>query len=205
MKAGLGNGRDKADGETDSRWSAAWVHRRMVKQAPDKGDEFMVVKGRSKGSDAAAARPLSELLACPTETGSVLTASAQTIAFDSGEIVFRQSGVCEGLYLVVQGQLLRRAERLETRLTLGTARPGDLVELAAALGDRRHTYSLVAQSPGVLLELPIDALHKAFESYPPLRMRLLEELAREVSRAYTLCGQTWWGRIRRGSSRTSTA
>ena len=35
--------------------------------------------------------------------------------------------------------------------------------------------------------LPIDALHQAFESYPPLRMRLLEELAREVSRAYITC------------------
>ena len=38
-----------------------------------------------------------------------------------------------------------------------------------------------------MLLLPIEALHQAFESYPPLRMRLLEELAREVSRAYITC------------------
>jgi CRP-like cAMP-binding protein len=35
--------------------------------------------------------------------------------------------------------------------------------------------------------LPIEALKKVFENYPPLRMRLLEELAREVSRAYISC------------------
>jgi CRP-like cAMP-binding protein len=38
-----------------------------------------------------------------------------------------------------------------------------------------------------MLMLPIDALKQVFEKYPPLRMRLLEELAREVSRAYISC------------------
>lgn len=205
MKPGQGNRRDKANGDTGERWNAAWAHRRIADQAQDKGDRYMVVEGRSGSTGPAAAHPLSELLACPTDTGSVLTASAQTIAFDAGQVIFRQSGACEGLYLVVQGQLLRRTERQETRFTLGMARPGDLVELAAALGDRQHTYSLVAQSPGALLLLPIDALHRAFESYPQLRMHLLEELAREVSRAYTLCSQSWWGRSRRGAARTPAA
>lgn len=165
----------------------------------------MVMEGKSRRADPAAARPLSELLSCPSATGTVLTASARTTAFDSGQIVFRQGSQCQGLFLVVQGQLLRRTDRMETRISLGLARPGDLVELAAALGDRHHTYSLVAQSPGLLLELPIDALHQAFEEYPPLRMRLLEELAREVSRGYNLCSQTWPGSSRRAAARTSEA
>jgi len=49
--------------------------------------------------------------------------------------------------VVISGQFLRRAERLETRLTLGLARAGDLLELAAALGDSHHTYTLTAQTP----------------------------------------------------------
>ncbi len=134
--------------------------------------------------EVAAARPVSELLACPADVGGLLTASAQTLTFESGEIVFRQGSPCAGLYLVVQGRLLRRTERMNTRITLGVARPGDLIELAAALGDQRHTFSLVAQSTGSILLLPMQALQAAFESYPPLRMQLLEELAREVSRAY---------------------
>lgn len=73
------------------------------------------------------------------------------------------------------------------RVTLGSARPGDLVELAATLGDGHHSYTLSSVTPGSLLLLPQDALQRAFESYPPLRMRLLEELAREVSRAYITC------------------
>jgi CRP-like cAMP-binding protein len=134
--------------------------------------------------DAVEAHPVSELLACPPETGILLTASAQCFGFDTGQTIFRQGCDCEGLYLVVTGQLLRRTERLDTRLVLGTARPGDLVELAAALGDSLHTFSLIAQTSGSMLFLPIGCLREAFESYPPLRMKLLEELAREVSRGY---------------------
>lgn len=157
----------------------------------------MQSEARSKRLEAVSTHPLSELLACPPATSNLLTASAQTIPFSAGEVIFSQSGICQGLYLVISGQLLRRAERLSMRVTLGMARSGDLVELAAALGDRLHTYTLVAQTPGSVLLLPIEALQQAFQSYPPLRMRLLEELAREVSRAYHLCTLSNLSRARR--------
>jgi CRP-like cAMP-binding protein len=134
-----------------------------------------------------AARPLAELLECPQEAGGLLAGASRTIDFDAGQVVFRQQSVCKGLYVVVSGDFLRKAERFEMRVTLGTARPGDLVELAAALGDGHHTYTLSAVTRGSLLLLPVEALHQAFVNYPPLRMRLLEELAREVSRAYITC------------------
>jgi CRP-like cAMP-binding protein len=53
--------------------------------------------------------------------------------------------------------------------------------------------------------LPIEALNQAFLSYPPLRMRLLEELAREVSRAYHLCTLTNLTRARRRPPTSATA
>ena len=160
---------------------------------------------RSKRLEAVSTHPLAELLSCPPSTSNLLTASAQTISFSTGEVIFSQSASCRGLYLVVAGQLLRRAERLSMRVTLGMARSGDLVELAAALGDRVHTYTLVAQTSGSVLLLPIEALHQAFQSYPPLRMRLLEELAREVSRAYHLCTLTNLSRARRRAPSEATA
>jgi CRP-like cAMP-binding protein len=137
--------------------------------------------------ESVAAHPLAELLDCPPETGNLLNDAAECLSFEAGDVVFRQHGTCQGLYLVVSGLFLRKAERLKTRLTLGPARVGDLVELAAALGDRQQTYTLTAQTAGSLLLLPIKALDNAFEKHPPLRMRLLEELAREVSRAYLSC------------------
>ncbi len=137
--------------------------------------------------EAVRARPLAELLDCPPETGNLLNRSAQCLCFDAGQVVFRQSEPCQGLYLVLSGQFLRRSERLETRLTLSSARAGNLVELSAVLGDGLHTCTLAAQSAGAVLMLPMEALYQAFQSYPPLRMRLLEELAREVSRAYHTC------------------
>ncbi|MFP5276630.1 MAG: Crp/Fnr family transcriptional regulator [Acidobacteriota bacterium] len=149
-------------------------------------------KGRSA---TLGVHPVSELLECPPETSLLLTGAAQCVHFDAGDPVFHQNDGCLGLYLVISGEFLRRSDRFSTRITLGTARVGELVELAAALGERRHTYTLSALTPGVLLLLPIDALERAFASHPPLRMHLLEELAREVSRAYrTSC-----------SSRTSPA
>jgi CRP-like cAMP-binding protein len=165
----------------------------------------MQSEARSKRLDAVSTHPLAELLACPPSTSSLLTESAQTVPFSAGEVIFSQSDECQGLYLVVSGQLSRRAERLSMRVTLGMARSGDLVELASALGDRVHTYTLVAQTSGSVLLLPIDALHKAFLSYPPLRMRLLEELAREVSRAYHLCALSSLSRTRRRGPSAATA
>jgi CRP-like cAMP-binding protein len=150
--------------------------------------------------DAVAAHPLAELLVCPQSTGDVLNASTRLIEFEAGEAIFQQSELCKGLYLVVSGHLQRKTERRETRLTLGASRPGDLVELAAALGDHRHSYSLIGQTAGKALLIPIETLQKAFESYPPMRMRLLEELAREVSRAYQLCTQASPVRTRRRGS-----
>jgi CRP-like cAMP-binding protein len=117
----------------------------------------------------------------------MLNGAAQCITFNAGDVVFRQSGECQGLYLIVSGRFLRRTERLRTQLTLSPADAGGLVELAAALGSCQHTYTLAAQSAGSVVMLPMEALNQAFQGFPPLRMRLLEELAREVSRAYMTC------------------
>jgi len=132
----------------------------------------------------AAARPVAELLACPRSVSDLLSASAQTISFEHGQNIFRQDDGCAGLYVVLEGRLLRRSEQSHVRVSLGVTGPGDLVELAAALGKPRHTYSLVGQGTGSLVLLPLDQLNRAFEACPALRMQLLEELAREVSRAY---------------------
>ena len=173
-------------GPVHTRMAGA-VRRRTGRRGVKMELENMPVEAKSERMEAVAAHPLAELLECPPETGNLLNGAAQCIDFDAGEVVFRQDGTCKGLYVVVSGLFLRRAERLKTRLTLGPARTGDLVELAAALGDGRHTYTLSAQTPGSMLLLPIESLIQVFESFPPLRMRLLEELAREVSRAYLSC------------------
>jgi CRP-like cAMP-binding protein len=134
--------------------------------------------------DPAAPRPVAKLLECPRSTEDLLTHDATSLDFEPGGQVFRQFDPCRGLYLVVAGHFVRKAQRLGIRLTLGSCRPGDLVELAAALSDCRHTYTMTAVSQGSVMMLPIENLHRAFQSYPPLRMQLLEELAREVSRSY---------------------
>lgn len=162
-------------------------------------DGPMHAEARSDRMKAVAAHPLAELLDCPPEVGDLLNGAAACIDFDTGDNVFHQCEKCKGLYVVVSGLFLRKAERFQMRLTLGPARPGDLVELAAALGDGHHTYTLCAQTPGSLLLLPIEALNHVFQSYPPLRMRLLGELAREVSRAYLSCAMTRTMPVRRRS------
>lgn len=129
--------------------------------------------------------PLIELLRCPRATENLLNNAALRIDVEGSQVVFRQLEVCRGLYLVISGQFMRRTERLATRIKLGVARAGELVELAAALGDGHHTYTLTAQICGSLVLLPTESLNLALEGYPPLRMRLLEELAREVSRGYS--------------------
>jgi CRP-like cAMP-binding protein len=147
----------------------------------------MQSEASSGRSEAVAPRPLAELLQCPPVIGNLLNRAAVPFAFEPGARVFSQFDLCRGLYLVISGQFQRRTERVETRLSLGPVRAGELVELAAALGRSRHTYTLSAVTPASVLMLPVEALHRVFEAHPPLRMQLLEELAREVSRAYEAC------------------
>ena len=146
-----------------------------------------------------AAHPLAQLLACPISIAMLLNECAQPLVFQSGQMVFAQRTKCLGLYVVIAGQLSRRTLRKETRVVLASARPGDLVELSAALGNLQHTYTLTAETEGSLILLPAGLLHRAFNEYPPLRMRLLEELAREVSRCYSACKQINTPRPRRSS------
>lgn len=180
--------------------SASGTGREADRWTRIKGDASMQPEARSGRVAAVQARPLAELLQCPAGTGNLLDGAAQYINVDAGDVVFRQSDAYRGLYVVISGQFLRRTKRLETRLTLGVARAGDLVELAAVLGDGRHTYTLNALSTGSVLLLPREDLSKAFDFYPPLRMRLLEELAREVSRGYEASCQSRTPKARRRSA-----
>ena len=159
----------------------------------------MQPEARTGRMAAIQSHPLGELLQCPLAIKNLLKVVVQCINVHAGQVVFRQSEACRGLYLVISGQFLRRTERLSTRLILGLARAGDPVELAAALGDIPHTYTLSAQTDGALLLLPLQALNQAFEGYPPMRMRLLEELAREVSRGYDASCQNKAPKTRRRS------
>jgi hypothetical protein len=168
------------------------AYREMVR-----GDGIMQSKAISERHDVAAARPIAELLACPPAVGNMLNASAECIEFDAGDVIFHQNDISQGLYVVISGYMVRKTARLDTRLTLGTVRAGEVTELAAMLGDVRHTFTLVAQSKGTAMRLSKETLQRAFQQYPPLRMRLLEELAREVSRAYAICASTRLAGMRR--------
>ena len=198
-------GTNRAPQGAAGRWSADANHSGTGYLAETKGEATMQPEALSWRMEAVQAHPLAELLECPPATANLLNGAAQCLDFEAGETVFRQSGACQGLYLVVSGQFLRRTERLEARLSLSPARAGDLVELAAALGDGHHTYTLSAQTAGSVLLLPMEALSQAFQDYPPLRMRLLEELAREVSRAYNACCMNRTVRIRRRGPEASLA
>jgi CRP-like cAMP-binding protein len=168
--------------------------------AKTKGEPAMQRESRSRRIEAVRAHPLAELLECPPATGLLFSGSAQSLHFVAGQAVFRQSDLCRGLYLVVSGRFLRQTEWQHARLPLSPARSGELLELAAALGDGRHNYTLAAQTAGSVLMLPMEALQQAFQRFPPLRMRLLEELAREVSRAYYNCCSCRLAALRRTSS-----
>lgn len=179
------------------RTAADCVREMNVHQKEARGVGTMQPAGFSERHEPAASHPIAELLACPPAIGNMLNAATECIEFDAGQVIFHQNDVCRGLYVSISGQLLRKAARLDARLNLGTVRAGELVELAAMLGDVRHTYTLVGQTKGTVLRLPKEALQRAFELYPRIRMQLLEELAREVSRAYNLCCATRQAGLRR--------
>ncbi len=141
-------------------------------------------------------RPLTELLACPGPLEQRLGAASQRRDYPAGALLFSQDQECDGLYLLLTGEFTRSAQRREKRLSLGVLHAGGLVELAGVLGDGRHNYSLSAATDAAALVFPMGTLLHAFLEYPPLRMHLLEELGREVSRAYGAVYQPRKTRIR---------
>jgi CRP-like cAMP-binding protein len=145
----------------------------------------MLQDDRRLGLDAVAPRPLAELLACPATIQANLGAATERRNFEAGQAIFQQGEASRGLYLLLAGDFHRFSMRLGQKILLQPLHPGDLVELSAVLGDGHHTYTLIAHSPVSALVLPISALNLAFQQHPPLRMKLLEELGREVARAYT--------------------
>ena len=171
-------------------------------QFENKSEERTGVKTgeRSERMDLVHPHPIAELLECPSPARDLLDVSAQFMDFEVCETVFRQGASSGGLYVVISGQFVRKAERWETRLVLGSVRPGQLVELGPLLCDGNHSYSLSTQEAGTLLVLPKEALFESFRQYPPLRMHLLEELAREVSRGYIACCRDWMARMRQRTS-----
>ena len=128
------------------RETQMWISGSVLKQR-GKGDLTMQSKASTERRDVAAPRPIAELLACPPAVANMLNASAECIEFDAGDVIFTKTSI-PGLYVVIAGYMLRKAERMDTRLTLGTVRAGEVMELAAMLGDVRHTYTLVAQVQG---------------------------------------------------------
>jgi len=144
----------------------------------------MLSKNDRASKNSVTPRPLTELLACPGSLEQRLGASSERRDYKAGDLLFSQGAECEGLYLLLAGEFCRSSYRRDKRVNLGILHPGDLVELAAVLGDGGHNYSLQATTDATALLFPMATLRAAFQEYSPLRMHLLEELGREVSRAY---------------------
>jgi CRP-like cAMP-binding protein len=144
----------------------------------------MLSKDDRAGNSAVAPRPLTELLACPGSLEQRLGASSERRDYKAGDLIFSQGDRCEGLFLLLAGEFCRSSYRRDKRVNLGILHPGDLVELAAVLGDGGYNFSLQATTDAAALLFPMSVLRAAFQEYSPLRMHLLEELGREVSRAY---------------------
>ena len=137
----------------------------------------MQAGARSGRKEAAGPYPLAKLLACPPATSNLLNSSAQSIEFDGGETVFRQSGLCKGLYVIVAGTFLRKAERLEARFaTVEVAdspsiffrgMAGTQTPIAIAHGEGYADFSQTGDIDQALVAMRfVDHRGQATEGYP---------------------------------------
>ena len=162
----------RARKQSAGRPVAASTRRGAEARAETEGKPAMQRETRSRRLEAVRAHPVAELLECPPEIVLLLNRSAQCLSFEAGEAVFHQSGICRGLYLVITGQFLRRAERLKDAVDAGSGprrgsggagcRAGrQASHLHASCADRRissHAAYGSAQ-PGVSeLSTPTDAV-----------------------------------------------
>jgi CRP-like cAMP-binding protein len=91
-----------------------------------------------------------------------LAAALEEVTFDTGEVIFAQGARADGLYILREGLLERRADGIRLDLLEPPAVFGDL----ALLRDEPRVATLSALSPAVLWRLPADRFTRLLSRTP---------------------------------------
>ena len=102
-----------------------------------------------------------------------------TMAFESGDVIFREGDQTRGeAYMVHEGKVEVRRLIDGTERLLNTLGQGDLLGEVALFGEGPHSVTATALGHVVLLMLPAHRLENLVRTNPDLAIGIIRQLAR---------------------------
>jgi len=101
-------------------------------------------------------------------------------SFSAGDVIFREDEAGGDAYLLQEGRvrLLKHVRNVDR--TLIVLKPGDLFGESALLDAAARSSSAVALTDGVALALDRATFRSLLTNYPPIAVRVMEQLVRRV-------------------------
>ena len=111
--------------------------------------------------------------------------------FEPGELLIREGGDTEGLFLIASGSVDVTGKDADgDRLRIAELGPGDVVGEISLVLRRPATADVVATHPTVTLELTREEFHRAIKDHPTLLNELYELATKREEETRTVVAQT---------------
>lgn len=106
----------------------------------------------------------------------------ETVAYASGDIIYRQGSEPSGVYLILKGEVEIWHEHSGDMTLIATIGDGELLGEVSAIEDAPHSVTAKAKSGVAALFIPVAAFRKSFSD--PLVRRVLHTMATRLKSFY---------------------
>jgi SulP family sulfate permease len=101
--------------------------------------------------------------------------------YAAGDVIVRRHEFCRSLLFLAQGRLSVQSESNQTKVRIASYRPGMTIGEMTLFSESGSSADVVTDTPVVVFELPPEALKTLERDFPGLEVRLMRNLAVELS------------------------
>lgn len=106
--------------------------------------------------------------------------SGQRMAYDAGDVIFRQDDTSEALYVILDGIVDVVREAPEGRVRLAQIGEGNMFGETGVLCDQARTATIEAATPVSVLQIDRHTFNEVARDVPQLTLAIARELARRL-------------------------
>ena len=106
--------------------------------------------------------------------------SREILSVATGSILFHEGAPCGGCYYIEDGELLLTVMAKERQLSIGSAKAGHLLGVAAVIGNCRHSFSAQAVCDSKLTFIPAQEMKDYLRQRSDLCLGIVQTLGAEL-------------------------
>ncbi|MGI9524631.1 MAG: cyclic nucleotide-binding domain-containing protein [Hyphomicrobiaceae bacterium] len=108
--------------------------------------------------------------------------SGERMAYDAGDVIFRQNEPSEALYVILDGSVDVILESPAGRLRVAQISEGNMFGETGVLCDKSRTATIEAATPVTVIQIDRHTFNEVARDVPQLSLAIARELARRVER-----------------------